>query len=64
MRRWRSRGVSTRRLVSEDLEGALRTALSDPPTDYASRAAAALAPFTRAAVDRVVADRLLGRLLN
>ncbi len=52
------------RLVSEDLEGALRTALADPRADYAARASEALAPFTRAAVDRVVAEQLLGRLLN
>ncbi|HTA32790.1 MAG TPA: glycosyltransferase [Solirubrobacteraceae bacterium] len=52
------------RLVSEDLEGALRTALCDPRGDYAARASDALAPFSRAAVDRVVADRLLGRLLD
>ncbi|HTC71989.1 MAG TPA: glycosyltransferase [Solirubrobacteraceae bacterium] len=52
------------RLVSEDLEGALRTALCDPRGDYAARASDALAPFSRAAVDRVVAERLLGRLLD
>jgi hypothetical protein len=51
------------RLVGEDLEGALRTALDDPIPDYASRARRALAPFTREAVDRVVARELLPRLL-
>lgn len=51
------------RLVSEELEGALRTALADPPPDYATRARAALAPFSRTAVDRLVADELLPRLL-
>ncbi len=51
------------RLVSEDLAGALRVALVDPPADYAQRALAALAPFARAAVDRVVAGELLPRLL-
>jgi glycosyltransferase involved in cell wall biosynthesis len=52
------------RLVNDDLEGALRSALSHPPADYAARASEALVPFTRAAVDRVVADHLLGRLLD
>ena len=51
------------RLVTEDLAGALRIALDDPAPDYGARAAAALAPFTPAAVDRVVADELLARLL-
>jgi glycosyltransferase involved in cell wall biosynthesis len=50
------------RLVSEDLERALRVALDDPPADYAVRALTALAPFKREVVDRVVADRVLGRL--
>jgi Glycosyl transferases group 1 len=57
-----ARGLDPR-LVSEDLETALRTGLADPPPDYAARAAAALAPFTRAAVDGVVAEQLLARLL-
>jgi glycosyltransferase involved in cell wall biosynthesis len=51
------------RLVSDDLEGALRAALEAPSADYGARARAALAPFSRAAADRVVADRLLARLL-
>ncbi len=51
------------RLASEDLVGALRTALTDPAVDYAARAGRALAPFAREAVDRVVAERLLVRLL-
>jgi glycosyltransferase involved in cell wall biosynthesis len=51
------------RLVGEDLEGALRLALEAPPPEYASRAAAALVPFGREAVDRVVAGELLARLL-
>jgi len=50
------------RLVGEDLAGALLTALIDPPRDYAARARVALAPFTRAAVDALVAERLLPRL--
>jgi hypothetical protein len=51
------------RLVGEDLEGALRTALDDPEADYAARARQALTPFTRETVDRVVAQELLPRLL-
>jgi glycosyltransferase involved in cell wall biosynthesis len=51
------------RLVSEDLHSALRTALDDPAPGYAARALEALAPFSRAAVDRVVAEQLLPRLL-
>jgi glycosyltransferase involved in cell wall biosynthesis len=51
------------RLVSEDLDGALRTALQDPLPDYATRAQAALAPFLRDATDRLVAEKLLPRLL-
>lgn len=49
------------RFVGDGLD--LRTALDDPAPDYADRAAAALAPFTRAAVDRVVATELLPRLI-
>jgi glycosyltransferase involved in cell wall biosynthesis len=52
------------RLVGDDLAGALRHALDDPSPDYAARAAEALAPFRRAAVDRVVAEELLPRLLS
>jgi glycosyltransferase involved in cell wall biosynthesis len=52
------------RLVSDDLEGALRVALDDPPAGYAERALEALAPFKRDAVDRVVAEQLLARLLS
>lgn len=51
------------RLVTEDLAGALRIALDDPAPGYADRAAAALAPFAPDAVDRIVADELLARLL-
>jgi glycosyltransferase involved in cell wall biosynthesis len=50
------------RLVSDDLTGALRTALSDPPGDYVTRARDALAPFRRDAIDRLVSDELLGLL--
>jgi glycosyltransferase involved in cell wall biosynthesis len=51
------------RLVGDDLAPALRAALEQPLPDYAERAKAALAPFTREAVDRVVAEQLLPRLL-
>lgn len=51
------------RLVSDDLEGALRAALLHPPADYASRAREALKPFSRETVDRLVVDELLPRLL-
>ena len=50
------------RLVGEDLAGAIRTALDDPPADYATRAAGELAPHRREAVQRVVSDELLARL--
>ena len=52
------------RLVTDDLAGALRSALDGPLPDYAQRAAEAIAPFRRAAVDRVVAGELLPRLLS
>jgi Glycosyl transferases group 1 len=51
------------RLVSEDLRRALRTALENPREDYARAAQNALTPFRREAVDRLVADELLPRLL-
>jgi len=51
------------RLVDDDLQGALRAALDDPLPSYTARAQRALAPFSRAAVDRLVAERLLPRLL-
>lgn len=50
------------RLVSDDLEGALRVALFTPFDDYQARARAALVPLGRDAVDRLVADELLPRL--
>ncbi len=56
-----------RRLVVESpaaLDVALRVALDVPPAGYAERAAIALAPFRRAAVDAVVRDELLPRLLS
>jgi hypothetical protein len=51
------------RLVGDELAVALRTALENPLPDYAERARTALAPFSRAAVDRIVAEQLLPRLL-
>jgi glycosyltransferase involved in cell wall biosynthesis len=52
-----------RRLVGEDLSQAIRTALDDPRSDYAERAAAQLERFSPRAVDQVVAERVLPRLL-
>ncbi|MGH2905051.1 MAG: glycosyltransferase [Solirubrobacteraceae bacterium] len=51
------------RLVDDDLSSSLRTALDDPAPGYSARALEALAPFRRGAVDRLVAERLLPRLL-
>ncbi len=51
------------RLVSEDLAGALRAALEQPLPDYQARAGDALEAFSRASVDRAVAEELLPRLL-
>ena len=47
----------------DGLAAALRAALDDDDPAYAPRALAALAPFRRAAVDHVVAEELLPRLL-
>jgi hypothetical protein len=47
-----------------DLARALRTALDDPVVGYARHAAAAMAPFSRRAVDVVVREELLPRLLG
>ncbi len=52
------------RLVGDDLAAALRTALDDPAAGYAERAREALAPWSPAAVDAVVRDRLLPALLE
>jgi hypothetical protein len=51
------------RLVADDLAGALRCALDDPRPGYAERAAALIAPFSRAAVAATVSERVLPRLL-
>jgi glycosyltransferase involved in cell wall biosynthesis len=53
-----------RRLIGEDLGAALRTALDDPVARYHENALRALAPFRRAAVDELVAEQLLPRLLG
>jgi glycosyltransferase involved in cell wall biosynthesis len=52
------------RLVSEDLGAALRDALDVPKAGYAARARELVEPFTAAAVDRIVAEELLPRLLG
>jgi hypothetical protein len=52
------------RLVADDLAPALRAALDDPAPDYPERALAAIAPYRRAAVDAIVRDALLPRLLS
>ena len=51
------------RLVGDDLAGAIRTALDDPRPGYATAAARELRPWQPAEVDRIVAERLLPRLL-
>jgi hypothetical protein len=51
------------RLVGGDLAVSLRAALEQPSPGYRERAYEALAPFRPAAVDRVVAEQLLPRLL-
>jgi hypothetical protein len=43
---------------------ALRSALDDPAPMYAERAAELVAPFSRQAVDRTVAQEVLPRLLT
>jgi Glycosyl transferases group 1 len=51
------------RLVREDPAPALRSALDDPRSGYAARAAELLRPFRRAAVDATIVERVLPRLL-
>ncbi len=53
-----------RRLVTDDLAPAIRIALDDPAPRYVARSIDLLAPHARAAVDRVVANELLPRLLR
>jgi hypothetical protein len=52
------------RLVGEDLAPALRIALDDPRPSYRRHAGRLLAPFSREAVDRIVAESVLPRLLT
>jgi hypothetical protein len=52
------------RLVTDDLAGALRAALDDPRDDYVDRARSALVPFRRGAVDALIAQELVPRLLG
>ncbi len=52
------------RLVADDLTGAVRAAIDDPRPDYGAAAASQLAPFTREAVDRTIAQDVLPRLLG
>jgi Glycosyl transferases group 1 len=52
-----------RRLVADDLAGAIRAGLDAPLPGYAARARELIAPFSTAELDRVVADALLPRLL-
>ncbi len=52
------------RLVSDDLAGAIRSALDAPAADYAPRARELVAPFGTAELDRVVREELLSRLLG
>ena len=64
-----ARALDERLVVAPDDAGAglahaLRIALDLPAEDYARRAAAAVAPFGRDAVDAVVRDELLPRLLR
>jgi len=50
-------------LVSEDLAGAIRSALDAPAGDYAERAAELLGPYRRATFEATVAERVLPALL-
>jgi len=62
-----ARSLDPRLVVGADDAGlaqALRTALDDPAAGYAQRALEAIAPFRRGAVDAVVRDELLPRLLQ
>src|SRR5215207_4862220 len=60
-----ARALDPRLVPGDDrLAAAVRTALDDLAPDYAERAAAAIAPYRRAAADRAVAEALLPRLLG
>jgi glycosyltransferase involved in cell wall biosynthesis len=58
-----ARGLDPR-LVGDDLAAALRAALDDPSPGYAERARDLLEPWSPAAVDAVVRERLLPTLLG
>ena len=51
-------------LVSDDLAGAIRTALDAPAGDYAERAAELLAPYRLAAFETTVREQVLPALLS
>lgn len=61
-----ARALDPRLVVRDDalLPAAIRAALDDPAPDYAARAASLVAPYSSAAVDAVVAERLLPALLG
>ena len=61
-----ARALDPRLVVADDagLAAALRTALDDPSPGYAARAADAIAPFSRPAIDVIVRNELLPRLLE
>lgn len=61
-----ARALDPRLVVRDpaDLAAAIRTALDDPAPDYASRALPLVAPYSSAAVDALVADRLLPAMLG
>lgn len=52
------------RLVGDDLAGALRSALDAPQPDYATRAARLLERYSQSAIDTIIAEQLLPRLLR
>ena len=52
------------RLVADDLAPALRAALDEPRDDYVDHARAALVPFRRGAVDALIAQQLVPRLVE
>jgi hypothetical protein len=52
------------RLVGDDLASAIRTALDNPRPDYFVRAGELLEPYSPAAVQRIVNEQLLTRLLS
>jgi hypothetical protein len=59
-----ARALDPRLVPNADLAGALRAALDTPAPGYAERATELLRPFSRAAVDGVVASELVPRLLS